>query len=54
MTRTPNPLLGDIHLLRDYPPDTPLNEIIDFEVWDGSQWIHAQDQTTYPVQRRDE
>lgn len=50
MTRPLNPLLGEIHILRDYPTETKLNEITDFEVWDGKQWIHAQNQPIYAAQ----
>jgi hypothetical protein len=39
--RPTNPIRGDVHLLEDYPPDTPLYKITEFEIWDGERWISA-------------
>lgn len=36
------PFVGDIKINRDkYPVGTPLDEIIEFEIWDGEKWVLA-------------
>ena len=36
------PILGDIRINEiTHPPGTPLDEIYDFEIWDGSNWLPA-------------
>lgn len=35
--------VGDIRPKREYPPNTPLSEITDFEIWDGQRWVDAKD-----------
>lgn len=39
--RPEKPYVGDVHLLKDYPADTPLTEITEFEVWNGQEWVHS-------------
>lgn len=36
------PFIGDIRVAKKYPPDTPLAEIAEFEIWDGQRWVDAQ------------
>lgn len=36
--------VGDIRLCNpDRDAGKPLNEISDFEIWTGSEWVHARD-----------
>jgi hypothetical protein len=38
------PFIGDIKINRDkYPVGTPLDEIVDFDVWDGRKWVPASE-----------
>jgi hypothetical protein len=44
MTDTnPVPCRGDIRPARKYPEGTPLSEIHEFEVWDGTEWVSSSD-----------
>ncbi len=35
------PLVGDIRVDPKYGPDTPIDEIYEFEIWDGQKWLPA-------------
>ena len=35
------PFKGDIRIDPKYPPGTPPEQIIEFEVWDGVRWVPA-------------
>jgi len=50
--RPTNPMLGDIHLLRDYPPGAPWEQITEFEIWDGLKWVHAMETARYAIEDR--
>jgi hypothetical protein len=45
-------MLGDIHLLRDYPPGAPWEQITEFEIWDGLKWVHAMETARYAIEDR--
>jgi hypothetical protein len=36
-------IVGDVRLPKALPPHTPMELITDFEVWDGSRWVHASE-----------
>ena len=37
------PFLGDIRLVNPEDRGKPWREITDFEVWDGTRWVHSSE-----------
>lgn len=41
-TKAQMPLVGDVRINRTtHPVGTPIEEIYDFEIWDGDAWLPA-------------
>ena len=52
--RPRNPMVGDIHYLGKMEGKVvSIKEITNFEVWDGTRWVHASENPIYNIQQED-